>query len=97
MYNKVGEELVDADVAEHMEESTWLDMDRNIVDKSDAYDFKVNGDVTDPDWMLVMDEVGGNTNQTGDGSNGGELQMCERGKHHVAKSILKINTTPYLY
>ena len=73
MYQQVGEELVDAGLADHMDESVWMDAHGSIVEESDTYGCKVNVNIIDPDWVLVMDEVGGNTNQKGDGRVGGEL------------------------
>ena len=41
---------------------------------------KVNLNITRPDIVFMMDEVGGNISQKGDGVVGGELQLCKRGK-----------------
>ena len=88
MYDQVGDELVDAGVARKLETAVWMDKSGVECAEKDVYGCKVTIDITDPDWVLVMDEVGGNTNQKGDGNVGGELQLCERGK--VPKR--KINT-----
>ena len=56
-----------------------MDIYSKVVHKTDAFGCKVTHDIDEPDWVLLMDEVGGNTNQKGDGQVGGELQMCERG------------------
>lgn len=61
MYDQVGEELVDAGVAKYFEKAEWMDINSVVMDEAKAYGCKVNLDVTDPDWVLVMDEVGGNT------------------------------------
>ena len=75
MYDLVGKELVDACVAKHREEAVWMDIDDKVVEESEAYGCKVNLDITDPDWVLVVDEVGMITHQKGDGNVGGELKM----------------------
>lgn len=70
MYQQVVEEIVDAGLAKHMDESVWVDAHGSIVEESYAYGCKVNVNIIDPDWVLVMDEVDGNTNQKGDGMVG---------------------------
>ena len=77
MYQQVGEELADAGVADHTDEAAWIYNQGSIVEESDAYGCKVNLNITYPYWVLVMDEIGGKTNNKGDVSVGGELQMCE--------------------
>ena len=54
--------------------------DGNIVDEKDAFGYKVTYNITDPDLGIVLDEVGGNTNQKGDGYLEGELILCKTGK-----------------
>ena len=44
----VGDEFVDAGVAEYMEEAVWIDMYGCVVDEVNAFDCKVNVDITDP-------------------------------------------------
>ena len=60
-----------------MEEAAWMDIDGNTIGESDAYGCNFNVNITDSDWVLVMDKVGGNTNEKGDGNNGHELQIYE--------------------
>lgn len=79
MYDQIGEELVDAGLATEREVAAWMDIHGKVVHETDAFGCKVTHDIEEPDWVLLMDEVGGNTNQKGDGQVGGELQMCERG------------------
>jgi hypothetical protein len=71
MYDQVGEELVNAGVARKLETAVWMDKCGVECAEKDAYGCKVTIDITEPDWVLVMDEVGGNTNQKGDGNVGG--------------------------
>ena len=65
MYRQVGEELVDTGLADHMDGAVWIDTQCYILEESDTYGCKVNLNITDLDWVLVMDEVGGNTNKRG--------------------------------
>ena len=80
MYDHIGDELVDSGLANEREVDAWIDIGGNIVQESNAFGCKVEHNIDKPDWVLVMGEVGGNTNQNGDGNVGGELQRCERGK-----------------
>ena len=56
------------------------DIDGVVVVEKEAYGYSVTLDITDPEWVLVMDEVGGNNNQKRDRNVGGELQTYERGR-----------------
>ena len=71
---------MDSGLANEREVAAWIDIGGNIVQAKNAFGCKVTHNIDEPDWVLVMDEVGGNTNQKVDGNVGGELQMCERGK-----------------
>ena len=71
--------MVDAGLATEKEVAAWMDIHGKVVHEIDAFGCKVTHDIDEPDWVLLMDEVGGNTNQKGDGQVGGELHMCERG------------------
>lgn len=80
MYDGVMNEFVDAGVAVERDTPAWMDKDSKIVDKSDAFGCIVAHDITHPDYIIVMDEVGGNTSQKGDGYVGGKLMLCETRK-----------------
>ena len=56
----------------------------------------VSHDFTDPDYVVCMNEVGGNTSQKGDGHLGGELLMCENGKSPHYRINTKRSTIQYL-
>ena len=43
---------------------------------------KVTYVITYPEYFIFLDEVGGNTNQKGDGQLGGDLMIYELGKTH---------------
>ena len=96
MLDQVGEELVDAGVARKLETAVWMDKCGVECAEKDAYGCKVTIDITEPDWVLVMDEVGGNTNQKGDGNVGGNCRCVSVVKYLNEKLTQKINTIPYL-
>ena len=56
-----------------------MDRSGKIVDEEDAVGCKVTHDLLKPEMCIVMDEVGGNTSQKGDGNIGGELKVCAQG------------------
>ena len=51
-----------------------------IVAEELSFECKVSHNIIYQDYGIVLDEVGGNTNQKGDGNISGELIMCEQGK-----------------
>ena len=61
-----------------------------IVDESDAFGCIVTHDIIHPDYIIVVDEVGGNTSQKSDGYVGGELMFCKTGKMPQQNSNTKI-------
>ena len=72
MYDHIGDELVDSGLANEREVAAWIDIGGNIVQETNVFGCKVTHNIDKPDWVLVMGEVGGNTNQKGDGNVGGE-------------------------
>ena len=80
MYDGVIKEFVESGVAKKRSQLAWMDRDGILVDEKDMFGCEVTHDITDPDMIIVMDEVGGNTSQKGDGHLGGELMLCETGK-----------------
>ena len=77
IYDQIREKLVDVGLATEREVPAWMDIDGNIVLETSAFGCKVTHDIDHPDWILIMDELGGNTNQ---------LQMCESGKKITKKN-----------
>ena len=51
----------------------------------DSFGCEVTHHIKHPDYVLVLDEVGRNKNQKGDGNISGELIMCKRGKNPKKK------------
>ena len=107
MYNGVITEFVDAKVAVERDSPAWMDRTGNVVEESEAFGCKVTHDIIHPEYVLVMDEVGGNTSQKGDGHVGGELMVCEAGKtpqrkintrskHYTLLPITALNGEPVM-
>ena len=67
-----------ANLAELLETPKWMDKDGKEVKEDDVFGCKVTHNILHPYMCLVMDEVGGNTNQKGYGNVGGQLQLCKR-------------------
>jgi len=80
MYNNIIDEMVDAGVAEKLDEPVWMDRDGNICSEQEAYGCKVHHQIVRPDMCLCGDEVGGNISMKGDGHVGGELFVTEKGR-----------------
>ena len=79
MYNHIYDEMVDANVASIYEDPMWQDCDGTRCNESNSFGCKVTHNLTHPEMCIVMDEVGGNTSQKGDGHIGGELLVCGKG------------------
>ena len=79
MYNHIYEEMEDAKVATPYAAPMWQDRDGNPCLEKDVFGCKVTHNLTHPEMCVVMDEVGGNTSQKGDGHIGGELLVCAKG------------------
>jgi len=56
-----------AGVAVEREEPAWMNRQGNVCKEKDVFGCKVMHDITDPDYILVVDEVGRNISQKGDG------------------------------
>ena len=51
-----------------------------MLNESEAYGCKVSLNITHPEWMVMADEVGGNTSQKGDGAVGGRKLLVKKGE-----------------
>ena len=79
MYDCIYSELVDAGVAKQLAgDGYWLDEEGNISD-TNSFGRKTRFELTYPEYLLFVDEVGSNTNMSKDGNKGGEKLACERG------------------
>ena len=79
MYDHVYDELVQVKLATPYDEPMWQDSDGTFCPESSGLGCRVTHNFTKPEMCIVMDEVGGNTSQKGDGQIGGELLVCAKG------------------
>ena len=96
MYDHIYDELVDAKLATPYNEPMWQDSDGTFCTESSSLGCKVTHDFAHPEMCVVMDEVGGNTSQKGDGHIGGELLVCGKGMVPQKKLTQAIDTGLYL-
>jgi len=79
MYNLVYEAMAQAGVAKKLPVKQWQNMRGESVSMKDAVGEKVEYEITHPDHILYVDEVGNNTCQRDDGSKGGQKFLGARG------------------
>ena len=107
MYSQVYEQMVEAKVAIERDTPEWQDASGAAVAEEDAFGCRVTHDLQYPEMCIVMDEVGGNTSQKGDGNNGGELHMCgvsmtpqqkasTKDKHFTLLGLTALNGDPVM-
>lgn len=70
MYDQCYNEIVVTGVAIKLKEPVWMDRDGVECEEAQDYFCKVTHVVDHPEYCLVDDEVGGNTNQKGNGHVG---------------------------
>ena len=75
MYDQVYEQMEDAGVAVKYDRARWMDKQGNDVLEENAFGYMVTHNLEYPEMCIVMDEVGGNTSQKGDGHKGGQLMV----------------------
>ena len=80
MYDEVYQALVDCGAATSLDVPVYMDRDGNkVASQSQAFGCKCTH-VIDHPWMcLVVDEVGSNLSQKGDGHIGGQKYVCAKG------------------
>ena len=88
MYTHDYEAMEDAGIAKVLDLPVWMDKDGNLCSEDESFGCKVTHDLQYPEMAFVMDEVGGNTSQKGDGHIGGKLLVCAKGM----TPQIKINT-----
>ena len=79
MYCHCYDKMVTAGVAIKLTTPMWLDKNRCECHEVEAFGRKATHVITHPEMCIVGDEVGGNTDQKGDGHIGGEKYLVERG------------------
>ena len=70
MYDLVYEQMEEAGVARKLETPEWQNRAGDRCGEAEAVGYKVTHDLTHPEMCVVMDEVGSNTSQKGDGRIG---------------------------
>ena len=80
MYDLVYEAMEIAKVAKKLPEPEWQnEKGEKVSNREEAVGEKVEYELTHPDYILYVDEVGNNTCQKEDGSKGGQKMLVERG------------------
>ena len=79
----ISEKLIEAGLAKRLDVPVWETREGVTVsddEKDKAFGCKVKIEITHPEMVIVADEVGCNTSQTGDGHVDGETYMCGKNK-----------------
>ena len=63
-----------------LETPTWMNRNGEVCTEEEAYGCKVHHMLTRLELCFCGDKVGGNISMKGDGHNGGELLLIEKGK-----------------
>ena len=71
--------MVKANVAKLLDNLEWKNKKGESVSETQAYGCQVTHQMDQPEYCVVMDEVGGKINMQGDGYIGGETFLCELG------------------
>ena len=79
MYDNIYNEMLFAGVAEGINQPIWVDREGLYCKEEDSYGRMITYRLLHPDNCFVADEVGANTSQKGDGRNGGERFVTEKG------------------
>ena len=80
MYQHCYNEMVEAGVAQKLNEPVWLDRYGKDCAKNDAFGCKVFHKLIKPDMCICGDEVGGLISMKGDGHVGGQLMLVGKGQ-----------------
>jgi len=79
MYDEVYDAMEECGVALKLQHPVFQDEKGNICDERSSFGLKITHDIIHPEMCLVVDEVGSNLSQKGDGHIGGQKFVCERG------------------
>ena len=107
MYDHVYDAMVDAKVAEKLDEPAWLDLEGNTVDEKDSVGRKSTHRLNHPQMAVVVDETGCNTSMKNDGNGcnrkyvgrAGEtpqLRASECDNHYTTMCFTALNGEPVL-
>ena len=79
MYEHIYDGIIDEGVAVKLESPIWQNRYGNIHREEDSFGCKVTHDLNHPEMCIVMDVVGRNKNQKGDGHIETKLLICAKG------------------
>lgn len=81
MYDVIYKELVEAGIAKVLDAPRWMDVNGNEVEtEEEAYGCRVQIEIIHPNYFIMGDETGCNTNMKTDGNVGGKKYMGETGR-----------------
>ena len=79
MYDEVYEAMTESGVATKLDDPVCMDRDSNITSQEQCFGTQCTHTLDHPHYCLVVDEVGSNLSQKGDGHVGGQKYVCARG------------------
>jgi Fe-S-cluster formation regulator IscX/YfhJ len=92
MYDDVYETLCEAGIAEKLDEAAWRDKDNNIVGtQAEAYGRNTQYSLLNPEYLVMVDEVGEHISQKGDGNAGGQKFMVANNMRAQVRNSFKDN------
>ena len=94
MYDEVYDAMVEAGVAKKLEVPIWVDQDGNACEEIQAFGRKATHELTRPDMVVFVDEVGCNTSQVGDGHVGGQKKLFQEVLYLKRPPLPMITTSP---
>jgi hypothetical protein len=99
MYDDVYGRLHEMGIAEKLSEAVWRDRDNNIVTEADAYGQKMADSLipTQAHNLIMVDEVGENISQKGDGNAGGQKFMVTTDMRAQVRNSFKDNNFTVLF
>ena len=93
MYTQVYEQMVEAKVVFELSDPIWMNDYGNEVLKNGLIGCKVTHVLILPEMCIVMDEVGGNISQKGDGNNGGHIFVKKEWLHNKKANLRDRHST----
>jgi hypothetical protein len=92
MYEDVYERLYKAGIAEKLDEDIWRDKDNNIfVAQAEEYGRETQYSLLHPEYLVMVDKVGENISQKGDGNTGGQHYMVASDMRAQVQNSFKDN------
>ena len=80
MYDEVYAALEDTGIATKLDDPVYMDREYNVVSNQiEAFGTRCTHSLDHPDLCIVVDEVGSNLSQKGDGHIGGQKYVCAKG------------------